>query len=90
MCPECHRFVCEEGCPAYRGRSAERGRPLLFCSLCDTPIWRGDKFYSVGVRPYCRECLEDKFSDELVSLFGYGSREAILEALGAVSRKETL
>ncbi len=86
MCPECHRFICEEGCPAYRGRSAERGRALLRCSLCSVPIWHGDRFYSIGVRPFCTECLEDMVCDELMSLFGYGRREALLASLGAVSR----
>ena len=86
MCPECHRFICEEGCPAYRGRSAERGRALCNCSLCDTPIARGESFYSVGARPVCRECLEDSDAGDLTRLFGFASREALLLALGASLR----
>ncbi|MBO5306305.1 MAG: hypothetical protein J6B12_06030 [Clostridia bacterium] len=86
MCPECHRFICEESCPAYRGRNAERGKALLLCSLCSSPIWKDDRFYSIGVRPFCKECLEERVSDELVSLFGYESREALIEMLGGISR----
>lgn len=86
MCPECHRFICEESCPAYSGRSSEYGRAHLFCSLCGSPIWHGDRFYSIGVRPFCAECLEDTVAQELLSLFGYKSREALLNSLGAVSR----
>lgn len=86
MCPECHRLICEEGCPAYRGRNVERGRALLFCSLCEQPIWRDERFYSIGVRPFCKECLEETVCDEQLSLFGYQDRESLLERLGAVSR----
>lgn len=86
MCPECHRFICEESCPAYNGRSAERGRAFLFCSLCAAPIRRGEAFYSIGVRPFCAECLEGAESDELMKLFKYKTREDLLCSLGAVAR----
>ena len=86
MCPECHRFICEESCPAYVGRSPERGRPHLFCSHCHAAIAGGEAFYSVGPRPFCSECLEGADADELQRIFKLPSREALLSLLGAASR----
>ena len=86
MCPECHRFICEESCPNAVGRAILRGRPHLFCSRCRTPIAGGDKFYSIGIRAFCTECLEDADADELQSLFKYQTREELIGALGAASR----
>ena len=86
MCSECHRFICQEGCPGYRGHSAERGRALCSCHLCGAPIARGDRFYSVGARPICCECLEDLDLCELARVFGFATREDLLLALGACLR----
>ena len=86
MCPECHRIICEPWCPAYSGQSTERGRAILFCRLCEAPIWQGDKYYSVGVRQFCRSCLEEAGMDELLGIFRLHSPEEFLNILGAVSR----
>lgn len=86
MCPECHRFICKESCPAYSGRSPESGRALFFCSLCGAALQRGEKFYTIRTRAFCQECLEEADSDELMKLFQYKCREDLLNSLGAVSR----
>lgn len=82
MCPECHRFICEESCPAHVGR----GRAHLFCTRCDAPISGGEAFFSIGTRPFCAECLGEADVDDLQRLFKYPSRAALLEALGAAAR----
>ena len=86
MCPECHRMICECFCPAYSGRSAEGGRAVLYCRLCEAPIWQGDKYYSIGVRQFCRDCLEEASMEDLLGAFKLQSPEEVLNVLGAVSR----
>lgn len=86
MCPECHRFICEESCPNCVGRTPRRGRPHLFCFRCREPIGGGDKFYTVGARAFCTECLEEADMDEMQSFFKFQSRKELLSALGAASR----
>ena len=86
MCPECHRMICEPGCPAYVGRSPSRGRAILFCEFCGFPIWKGDKYYSIGTKQFCRSCLEGASMDDLMVAFKLKSASDVLLALGAVSR----
>ena len=86
MCPECYRFICEEGCPNRVGRTSRRSRPHLFCTRCREPIEGGVKFYTVGTRAFCAECLEEADMDEIQAFFKIQSREALLYALGAASR----
>lgn len=86
MCPECHRFICIESCPSYSGHSPEKGNAVLSCTFCDFPIWKEDKFYSIGVRPFCRECLENASFDDLMLAFKFKTPQDLLCALGAVSR----
>lgn len=86
MCPECRRFICEEGCPLSIGRTPERGKPHLFCSHCRAPIAGGERFYSIGTRAFCVECLEQTDLDALVRLFRFQSHQDLLDALGAASR----
>lgn len=86
MCPECHRIICEEGCPAYSGRSPEWGNILFTCRRCHTPVGEEEPFYSIGPRPYCRDCLTEVTLEELLPLFGIADREELLLMLGALPR----
>ena len=86
MCPECHQMICPPGCPAYSGRSAERGKAIIFCEFCGFPIWSGDRYYSVGTRQFCRNCLEYASMDDLLAAFRASCPTEILQTLGAVSR----
>ena len=86
MCPECHRFLCEEGCPAFVGRARGRVGVRRLCTLCGEELEDGEKFYSIGTRPFCAACLEGADADDLQKFFHHKSREQLLSALGAVTR----
>ncbi len=86
MCPECHRFICEESCPAFVGRTRSRVGARRFCTLCGDAFADGEKFYSIGTRPFCAACLEGADVDDLQKFFKHKNREQLLGALGAVSR----
>ena len=58
MCAICRRYICPSACPSFEGESAELGKRLFVCSMCDEPIYETDEY---GIRygnPYCKKCIE--------------------------------
>lgn len=86
MCPECYNFICVCPCPEADEESVSRGKRYLRCTQCNEPIYTGEEFYTVGLRPICLPCVKASDFGTLLPFFHFDSAYKLYEALGAVRR----
>lgn len=65
MCELCHSFPCHPRCP-----NASEPTPVMRCVECGEGIFEDDQYFDGPNGPICRECLEEKTVQEILSLFG--------------------
>ena len=82
MCEECFKLICPGSCPETEDYSAELGAPLLYCSVCDSPLYSGDRYICTDNDIYCSECIEELDTDDILNLCSAESISALLEELG--------
>ena len=78
MCAICRRYLCPSVCPSFMGESAELGKRLFKCAVCNEWIYEDDEFVINYGKPYCKTCEE----------IGAGVENEQIEREGAVNGDE--
>lgn len=71
MCRLCMQTPCHPRCP-----NATEPEPLYRCNVCDEGIYEGDKYFAVGEKEICVECMQFMSAEELLELFGESFKTA--------------
>ena len=58
MCRICRKYLCPPSCPSFCGDSAERGRAISNCALCDAYICEYDEYEILHDKLLCEECIK--------------------------------
>ena len=81
ICDECGQYFCPDSCPNFSGFIVGIGDPVRVCSLCESALYRKDKYFVFRDRTVCADCAERLIPPELLDLLDCFSPEDFFDLL---------